>query len=334
MKIIALSVRVIRLPFRFSFKHSLASRNASDNVIVRARVEHEGLQFVGFGESIPRDYVTGEDAFSAAQVISETYFPRFSGRSFESFAQLEHALLSEFFQLELDRRQKGASWCALELALLDAFARASGLPLAQALGGVHIGNEQGITYGAVIPFAKKRAFHALLWFYKLFGFRTVKIKVGRDFEGDLERVAAARRILGDKVTLRADANCAWSAEEALRCAQRFRPFKIASYEQPVAADDLEGLARVARNIPEQVMADESLCSIAQARHLASEKICTAFNIRISKVGGILAAMEIAKIAGPRHRQTHGCTGGRKWHSQCSRALFRLHAREVRQLRRF
>jgi muconate cycloisomerase len=135
-----------------------------------------------------------------------------------------------------------------------------------------------------------------LWFYKLFSFKTVKIKVGRDFDGDLERVILARKVLGPSVTLRADANCAWNAEEALQCAERFRPYNIASYEQPVPADDLEGLARISRNIPEDVLADESLCSIEQARLLAAEKICTAFNIRVSKVGGVLAATEISRIA--------------------------------------
>jgi len=296
VKIKELSVTVIRLPFRFSFKHSLASRNQSDNVIVRAAVEHEGRTFEGFGESIPRDYVTGEDAATAAESIRDQYFPRFANQSFDSFADLRRAIAGNFVELQLDRKQKGASWCALELALLDASAKAMNAPLANLLGGVRPENENGIVYGGVIPFGRKRAFTAVLWFYKAFGFRTVKIKVGRDFDGDIERLAQARKVLGTNVTLRVDANCAWNLEETMRCADKFRRFNIASYEQPVPAADLEALAEISRRLEEPVLADESLCSVEQAKTLAAEKLCTAFNIRISKVGGIAAAEEIADIA--------------------------------------
>jgi muconate cycloisomerase len=296
MKIVDLSVHVVRLPFRFSFKHSLASRDRSDNVIVAATMEHEGRYFVGYGESIPRDYVTGEDAQSAARAIKEEYAQRFVGKGYPAAGHLHAHLRQEFLDLQLDRKMKGASWCALELALLDAASLCENVSLAESVGHVLPQHRDGIRYGAVIPFGKKRAFTAVLWFYKAFGFKTIKIKVGTDFDGDLERVKLARQVLGPDVILRADANCAWTADEAIQRAEAFRPYGIASYEQPVAADDLAGLAKVSHAIPELVLADESLCSIEQARTLAHEGICTAFNIRISKVGGFFAAREIADIA--------------------------------------
>lgn len=296
MKILDLNVQVIRLPFRFSFKHSLASRNYSDNIVVIARLEGEHGIVTGYGESVPRDYVTGEDAASAAERIRNEYLPRFAGQSFDHAISLRENIWQQFLDLELDKQSKGASWCALEIALLDAAAKAERLPLAELISTIHPCHGDGIQYGAVIPFGKKKAFTAVAMFYKLFGFRTVKIKVGRDFDADLERVALARKILGPRVILRVDANCAWNADEALRCAGKYRPYHVASYEQPVPADDLEGLAKVSRNIPEQVLADESLCSVEQARSLANERICSAFNIRVSKVGGLLASAEIAQIA--------------------------------------
>jgi len=97
--------------------------------------------------------------------------------------------------LQLDKKPKGASWCALELALLDAAARAQNMPFTDWLGVFAQSNRDGVLYGGVIPFGKKRAFTAVVWFYKFFGFKTVKVKVGRDFEGDLERIALARSIL-------------------------------------------------------------------------------------------------------------------------------------------
>ena len=297
MKIVALQARVCNLPFRFAFKHSLASRNHSENLIVGATISDGHKTYTGFGEGIPRDYVTGETVESALSRLEQEYFPRFKHRQLESFSDLENVLAQESADLQLDKRGGGAAWCALELALLDAFAHIVDKPLSQLLGGVKQCHEAGvIRYGAVIPFGGKKAVSAMLWFYKLYGFKTVKLKVGKTDEADLELVRMARHFLGPQAVLRVDANCAWTAEQTIRMAEAMRQFNVASIEQPVPASDLEGLIRITTSIPEPVMVDESLCTIEQARSLVSEKACRAFNVRISKVGGLLAAQSIVDIA--------------------------------------
>jgi len=137
----------------------------------------------------------------------------------------------------------------------------------------------------------------ILLFYRLFGFETVKIKVGASLQEDVERVRLARRIMGNKTKLRIDANGAWaSAAQAIEAMEQFRPFNVLSVEQPVPAQDIDAMHEITKSIPEEVVADESLCTIEQARSLAQHRICTAFNIRLSKNGGWLAAQEIASIA--------------------------------------
>ena len=79
-------------------------------------------------------------------------------------------------------------------------------------------------------------------------------------------------------------------------AERLRPFGLLSYEQPIAADDWDGLARLTASLPEDVMVDESLCSVEDARRLAAARACSMFNVRVSKCGGPLAALEIVQIA--------------------------------------
>src|SRR5262249_8149622 len=76
MKIAAIDVFTVRLPFRFSFGHSLAARSSSENVVVRVRLS-DGSE--GWGEGVPRDYVTGEQSGSAASRIADQYAPRFAG---------------------------------------------------------------------------------------------------------------------------------------------------------------------------------------------------------------------------------------------------------------
>jgi muconate cycloisomerase len=83
---------------------------------------------------------------------------------------------------------------------------------------------------------------------------------------------------------------------ALALAERLRPFGIESYEQPVGAGDLDGLARLSAELPEDVVVDESLCSLADARKLIAARACSVLNVRVSKCGGPLAALEMVDLA--------------------------------------
>ncbi len=297
MKIIAADLYVVKLPFRFAFKHSLASRNYSENIILRLVVENGSLQISGFGEGIPRSYVTGESIASSLAILKDQFLPRFLQREFVRYEDLKQAIESEFAALKLAEKSYGAAWCALELALLDAAGQVFGKNLTAMLSGSRQAHpDRSIRYGGVVPLGGRVALTAILSFYKSFGFQTVKLKVGNDLEDDLGALRLARRILGQSVVLRVDANCAWTLEQALAAAQRMRQFNVSSIEQPLPATDLEGLAKLTKSVPEEIVADESLCTIVQARQLAANKIVSGFNIRISKVGGVLAAQRIAQIA--------------------------------------
>ncbi|CAN5591121.1 dipeptide epimerase [soil metagenome] len=301
MKISSIDSFLITLPFRLSFKHSLAARDHSENLIVRVTIEDGSKTYVGFGEGIPRDYVTGENPAGALSAVANEYAPLLLGRSFERPEEIIDILKADWSHLKLHGRPQGASWCALELALLDAVAKCAGKTVSDLVSSVSASSARAdkpdaITYGAVVPFGGKKALSAILWFYKAYGFKTVKIKVGKDLELDLHRLRIARSVLGPDVAIRVDANCAWTFDQTIHAAEQMRVYGVKSYEQPIPADRLEELASITKILPEQVLADESLCTVDDARHLAENKICSAFNIRISKVGGILAARQISAIA--------------------------------------
>ncbi|HEY9870921.1 MAG TPA: enolase C-terminal domain-like protein, partial [Candidatus Obscuribacterales bacterium] len=290
MRIVAVDVYRVTLPFRFSFGHSLAARSSSENIVVRVRLA-DGTE--GYGEGVPRDYVTGEDALEAAARIKAHYAPRFINVDVSDRNDVLARLSTGFLELGLDRQAHGASWCAFELAVLDAVARAHRLAVQDWLGGAKV---PAVQYGAVVPFCSPKAHLGILAFYRLYGFRTVKVKVGRDLDVDLERVRVARAILGPAVTLRVDANCAWTADQAIAAAESMRRFGVISIEQPVPPGDLDGLVKITRSVPEEIVVDESLCTTAQAEELIAAGACTAFNIRLSKVGGLLAARRMAELA--------------------------------------
>ncbi len=290
MKIRSIETFRITLPFRFSFGHSLASRSESTNLIVKVTLSN-GV--IGFGEGIPRDYVTGEDIEGAENNVLSSYAPLFLSSELSKPSELLNALNSAFGELGLRQKPFGASWCAFELALMDAFTRHWNISPVELIGSIRTPE---VRYGGVIPFGGKKALAAVLWFYKFYGFKTVKLKVGKDLHADVEKLKLCRRIMGEETTIRVDANCAWNLDSARRAIEAFQPYRVVSYEQPLPADDWTGLQQLTGEVEPDIMVDESLCTVAQAEELASNRICNAFNIRISKAGGILPAMEMLKIA--------------------------------------
>ncbi len=311
MQLKQLSAVCVRLPFRFSFGHSLASRKSSLNLLVQAVIEdHSGRTFTGYGESVPRDYVTGETVEGALRSIRDDYAPYLVKKTLDSPLDAIAVLQQAFNNFGLDERARGASWCAVELAVLDAVARANNLSVASVLSAYDAvkpsqpgrGASSTATissfaaYGGVVPFSGKSALIGILLFFRAYGFKTVKMKVGRNWDEDLARLRLARKIMGDDAVLRIDANCAWTVDETLYFADKMRPYRVASIEQPVDAEDIAGMQRLSRELPESIVADESLCTIAQAKNLIAAKGCDAFNIRLSKVGGLLPAAQMVDLA--------------------------------------
>jgi L-alanine-DL-glutamate epimerase-like enolase superfamily enzyme len=280
---------LVELPFRFRFGHALASRGSSVNLIVMVELA-DGT--VGFGEGVPREYVTGETPGSALARATEEYGPELIGRILPT-GDVASSLRSLRDELHADRAAPGAAWCAVETALLDAIGKSLGRSAADLIGGAV---RQTVYYGGVAPFASGPALAAILTFFRLYGFRDVKLKLGRGPAHDIATARLARQILGSDIEIRADANCAWSADMALAMADRLRPYGIEAYEQPVGAEDLAGLARLTALLPEDIVVDESLCSLADARALVAARACSVLNVRVSKCGGPLAALELVEIA--------------------------------------
>lgn len=289
-RVTAIEVSTAELPFRFSFGHALAERSFSTNVYVKVTLA-DGT--VGFGEGVPRGYVTGETPEAAAETVTRCYAPVLVGAVLAGPDDVE-ALLDAAAAGEASADgPPGAAWCALELAILDAAGRSFDLPVSHWLGPVRA---PVLTYDAVLPFSNTAAVAPLAGLIRAVGITQVKLKVGRDLDDDLRRLALLRRILGADADLRVDANCAWTAEQALAAIEAMRRYGISAVEQPVAADDVAGLQRLTATCPELIAVDESLRTVAEARALNDAKACDAFNIRVSKCGGLRASMDIARIA--------------------------------------
>jgi L-alanine-DL-glutamate epimerase-like enolase superfamily enzyme len=287
LKLRQVDVMTVVLPFRITFRHALASRSNGEVIVVRA-TDSEGR--VGFGESVPRDYVTGETIETVRKTLRQVFLPPLFGISFSSFDEITANL--KHFLGSLPRNQH-AAFCALELSLLDLAGKAFG----QHAGSV-AGKTEGpeVRYSGVISAGGVEEALDLCKKAAALGLRDVKVKVGLSAEADQEILSGARQILGDNCSLRIDANCAWKPEDALKYLEAYAPIRLDGVEQPIAHDDIDGLAWLTKRSPIPVIVDESLASFDDGRLLIDKEACHIFNIRISKCGGLLGSCRLRDLA--------------------------------------
>lgn len=292
-RIEAITIYRLRIPFHQTFRHALQSREESDSVIVKVTA---GDGRSGYGESLPRSYVTGETTESMTAHIKETLAPKIFAESFAPGWQTFESLQAAMPQWTANPHGSGgvvawnAAFCAVELALLDWALRADHCALADLLPPARL----EVIYSGVISADAPSEAAALAGRMTRLGLRQIKIKVGS--ADDLARLEAVRNAVGAEIELRADANGAWSADEAVKQLRLLGKFHLRCIEQPVGAADLTGMKHVREHGGIPVMADESLVSAAQARALIELGACDSFNIRLSKCGGISGSAAIAELA--------------------------------------
>jgi len=288
MKLVSATIYATRIPFVEAFAHSTCERAGSDSIIVKV-CDESGA--VGFGEGVPRPYLTGESQASAMRHIAETLWPAVAGRALEPWSEAS-AGVPEFVpgaMLE-GATSDGASRCALELAILDLALRLGNLSLARQLSP----RVAAVTYSGVISAGSIASTARFARQMKLIGLRQVKIKVGG--ADDLERVRAVRPIMGPAVSIRLDANGAWTFDQAVSSIRRLSAFAVACVEQPIARGTCSELAMLRRYVQVPIMADESMLTIEDARRLIVTNAVDYFNIRVSKCGGLARALKIARLA--------------------------------------
>jgi L-Ala-D/L-Glu epimerase len=285
-RIARLELFAVDLPLRKAFKHAAAERSSSESLFLRCVTESGA---VGFGESLPRAYVTGETRDGAFALLAEAVLPRLVGRSFACLAEVEELLARCDGRAPHDwvdpRVAQGAAWCAVDLALLDAFGRAFGarplekepaiLPDPFRYSGVV--SADGSTR-ALLGAAKQR----------LYGLRALKLKVSRTTTDAAIRWLT--RLCGPGAELRVDVNMGWTLAEALERIPRWSRQGIRCFEQPLAADDIAGASRLCAETGACVMADESFATRESLDTLIALRACTAVNARISKCGGLIATL--------------------------------------------
>lgn len=306
-RVVGLTVHHVRIPLRKALRHASYTRTETDNVIVCCRLE-DGTE--GFGEGVPREYVTGETIDTTLDLLRRSDFTPLT----EVCHSFEQAVgIAERFQVIAgdDERacQGNAARCAVELALMDAYGKAFKTPLStvtQLLAPDLYEPRPWVRYSGVIAATQGRKilFAALrLW---IWGFRQIKVKVGIEGQDDVKRLAGVRCRVDRKMEVRLDANEAWTPEEAVEKIRALEQFHLSAVEQPVPHSQTDALAEVRRQVKVPIMLDESLCSMRDAERAVEKQTADLFNLRLSKCGGFIPTLRLAQFA---KRHNIGCQLG-------------------------
>ena len=264
MKIESVEVIPYALPFRQPYVTARGRLDRREMVLLRLR-DAEGR--LGLGEAVPLSLRGGA---SLSQVVTEL----------EALAGLDS--LDEAVLRDGTTALSAPARCAALTALLDLRGRT-------AAGASDPG--QPVECNATLVSGEPAAVanDALAWAAD--GFSSFKLKLGAG--DDVEQVRAVREAVGPEARIRVDANAAWDVETAKRTLAELEQFDVELAEQPVG--EMEELAEVGGVTSIPIAGDESIKSCADAEEAIRAGACDFVGVKLSKVGGPEAAIEIAEV---------------------------------------
>lgn len=273
-----------------AFPTSYDDQSPTQHVFVRVETDDA----VGYGEGSALKWFTGETSGTMESVVRSEFVPALEGKSVADALGTCRDLAT--------RLPGNPGACAgVEMALLDLRAKQLDVPVHGLLGQARR-ESIPLSYASGALPAETVASNVVDAFEE--GFRTFKIKVDGDLDGDVARINAVTRELNERadsseVFVRADANTGWkSYERAVSAIDRIdRQAFMEYYEQPVATDavgDLRSL-RTVRGVP--VFADEAVHGVDEVRELTREpSAVSGFCAKLAKAGSLIEIVRMGDLA--------------------------------------
>ena len=284
MRITRIRLGRISVPLRVPFKTALRSVDSVEDVVVEV---HTDAGTIGYGEAPPTGVITGDTTGAIVGAVQDHIGRAILDRDVDDLEDL------------LQRVQRSivhntSAKAAVDMALWDLYGQLHHIPVYKLLGGARKCIVTDITISVNPPEEMARDARDAI----ARGYDCLKVKVGANPALDVERLSAVRRAAGDGVCIRIDANQAWRPREAVRIlnAMQEKGLAIEFVEQPVKAQDIDGLRYVTEHSDVPVLADESVFSPEDAMRIMQTRAADLINIKLMKCGGLTNALKIASAA--------------------------------------
>ena len=255
----------------------------ADNILVRIEADNA---VVGWGEAASAPTMTGETVESMMAAVAYLA-AAVEGRPAEDIAGAVAAMATRMYA-------NNAAKAAIEMALHDLVGRATGQPAYALLGGKQ---RSRMALLGVISTGELASDLREAERKKADGYSAFKIKVGIDKPlVDAERTRRVCEILGREALISSDANQGWSADEGVQYVRAVADAGLAFFEQPVHADDIDGMAAVtAASGTIAIGADESIHSLEDIRRHHARGAARGVSLKTIKLGGLRGVMEAGRL---------------------------------------
>ena len=272
----------MNVPLREPMRMGSETLTRAENVVVR--IESLGGH-VGWGETTSAPNMTGDLQEGTLAAVRRFLAPLLLGMDAGCLGKACRAV---------DRGlvANTAAKAAVDMALHDLVARHYGMPLVGLLGGAvnetftpmcMLSND---TPEADATEAVEKSARGVTYF---------KLKVGvKDLTEDIRAAELVRRAIGPKSDLAADANMAWSVDQASGFIDGVAHLNLLCLEQPVRDDDLAAMAALNRRMP--VAADEGIHAIANIHDHARSGAAQGVSLKLIKLGGLKTVLRAAAVA--------------------------------------
>lgn len=284
MKIVDIKIGFISVPLKTPFKTALRTVTAVNDVIVKIITD---TGHVGYGEAPPTGVITGDTTGAIVGAIEDHIKKSIIGMDIADFEEIMQKIDNSIVK-------NTSAKAAVDIAVYDLFGQLYKAPVYRLLGGNKTEIVTDVTISVNEP--EQMAMDSIKAVN--LGYKTLKIKVGKDAEMDIKRMQAIRDAIGYDIDLRIDANQGWKPKEAVRVLNKMadKGLDIEFVEQPVMAYDLDGMKYVKDNVLIPVLADESVSSPMDALKVIQMGAADLINIKLMKAGGLHNALKIADLA--------------------------------------
>jgi len=269
-----ISVHAFELGFIDPFSISRETQLTSKTVVVK--LEDDGV--VAYGETTPDSYY-GQSQADIMNVLE-------GAQDLLDGLSLRDITPDELWALTHDHFGRFSfAQCGLDIAAYDLWGKLNNKPVYDLLG---LDVEKPIITDYTIGIDEISVMIEKM--EKFSGWPVFKVKLGTDKDIDIIRALRERT----EATFRVDANCAWGVEETIRNSVAMKDLGVEFIEQPMAAENWQGMQEVFRKSALPLMADESCVVEEDVERCAG--YFHAVNIKLTKCGGMTPALRMIKKA--------------------------------------